>query len=92
MLCHCEQREITFEESHVDHYPVPFVEIVERFIAEKQIEVESVAYLSMRVASKPQFADMDLKQSWQIFHKKNAQLRVISARANMKNGAKGAKP
>lgn len=89
VLCPCEDRLIEVKDCHIDHHPVLFIEIVDSFVAQHNIDVASVAYEEVEFASKPKFKDHNLERDWKDFHKKHAILRVISSGANLRKGSKG---
>jgi hypothetical protein len=83
----CPYRNIMLDKtnSHVDHIPPStFKNIVKRFINEKEIDVNNIEIGGYEDnATSKFFVDDELSKSFFEFHKNNAKLRLVSARANL---------
>lgn len=85
--CSEEMREITKSESHVDHYPVPFCDLVDQYVAQTGIERKNVGFIEGDNVAVVKFSDPLLEQDFANWHRQNAQLRIISGKANVSLGA-----
>lgn len=88
--CEVTESWLTWDDAHVDHFPVPFIDLVERFKTEQGLELESISYYGH--GDNETFvalADPSLEKQWAEWHLKNAKLRVIDGRANSRLGAHG---
>ncbi len=77
---------ISFCSSHVDHQsPNTFYKLVSDFIAEMKIDSEEISFVGSGQDGLCQitFQDKTLEKAWVDYHNKNAQLQVISQRANL---------
>ena len=76
---------VTWSNCHVDHEgPWTFLAIVEAFIADRAVDVDTAVDLAPRDGeTEQQFANPETRLSFQIFHALRARLRVVSARANL---------
>jgi hypothetical protein len=73
---------LTYNNAHVDHeYPKTFDQIVYDFIKEKNIDVNSVVIKGELVK---QLKDKRLEEEFAQYHRANANLRVISKSANLR--------
>jgi len=76
---------LTFENSHVDHeHPLTFQVIVDRWFAERGLAFDDVAISTgrdMQIAV--EFTDTAQEDDWRQYHAANAQLRLISTKANL---------
>lgn len=88
--CAISGAEVGFYDAHVDHEPPwTFDAIVASFIPEHGLVLSQVRFL--RDSFGVQFADPTLKEAFGAFHRQRAQLRVVSAHANLtqKRGSRG---
>ena len=82
---------LTRATAHIDHDP-PFVVLVDAFLRECGVELGQVEVMPTTDGSTmTRFADRDLASAWSDFHRANARLRAVSARANLSKGARGAR-
>lgn len=69
---------------HVDHAPPwSFERIVDEFVKDNAIDVESVAYLDGDGQTQSVFADPALARSFAEYHRARAKLRLVSKHANL---------
>jgi Protein of unknown function (DUF3223) len=74
---------VEWEECQIDHKaPLTFSVIVKSFIVSNKIDVSKVEYFCE--VTKEQFADQELAERFDIFHKEMAVLRVLSTKENNK--------
>ena len=76
---------VTRLEAHVDHEPPrTFDELVQEFIQREQIDIDEVAVTGLGDGElRKGLADSELEDRWRQFHRMNAHLRVVSAKANL---------
>jgi hypothetical protein len=75
---------MTPETAHVDHAPPPFEALVDRWLACERIDADEIEFVYRRdYGEHTLFADPGLEQSWADYHRINARLRMVSARANL---------
>jgi Protein of unknown function (DUF3223) len=87
-LCPVTQKWLTKDETHVDHYPISFIDLVDRFVAECGIDVTSVMFSGHDDNEyTTRFADPTLDRKWADWHEQHATLRVICKNANLSLGA-----
>ena len=72
--------QITKNESHVDHYYVPFIKIAKDFF-ETLNQPPVILHGDGKIGV--EFADKRLERNWIDYHNKYAKLRVISEKANL---------
>lgn len=85
-LCPITGESITFTTCHVDHKaPKTFKSIVSRFIADKVIDVNKVKINGKGEDGVFQdtFDDKQLAKMWIDYHNANAELQIVSHRANL---------
>ena len=70
---------------HIDHQ-YPFKNLVEEWCREEHVDLERVDVHCR--GTKCYFRDTDLAERWFDYHMMHAQLQVLSAKANLKKGAK----
>lgn len=68
----------------LDHYPVPFADILDRFLEAENIQLEAVETVEDGYAR--DVKDKALRMRWQIHHRTHAMYRLISADLNAKLG------
>jgi len=70
--------------AHVDHAPPVFAELVQAWLAEERLEPDDIEIVYRAdYGGRSEFADPLLAERWREFHRAHAQLRVVSARANL---------
>jgi hypothetical protein len=86
-VCEIIGIEITYANSHVDHIPPnTFENIIKDFIEEENLDINTVQFKpSADNQFGKEFENEELLSKWNEFHNKRADLRVISARANLSN-------
>lgn len=72
---------ILMNESHVDHI-IRFIDLADSFVNPLG-GYSVIEYVRADVGSDSRLKDHNIAQQWQLWHKQHAQLRVISARANL---------
>lgn len=86
--CPYNNEPLTFSNSHVDHiYPQTFKQLAADFLG--SIDLNSIELKDELADNKVQdvLADAEFERLWIMYHRQHAQLRVISAKANMARGA-----
>jgi hypothetical protein len=74
---------VEWEECQIDHKaPLTFSVIVKSFIVAHKIDISSIEYVYEN--SKEQFADRDIAEKFDDFHKEMAVLRVLATKQNRK--------
>ena len=74
---------VEWEECQIDHKaPLTFSVIVKSFIVAHKIDISSIEYIYEN--SKEQFADRDIAEKFDDFHKEMAVLRVLATKQNRK--------
>lgn len=86
-LCSVLGAPLTRENAHVDHIPpATFENIILSFIKEHRIDINTIEFVPpMDNEYGREFLDKEFEQKWVDYHNEKAQLRVISARANLSN-------
>lgn len=87
IYCTVTHRFIRWDESHADHYPKPFIDLVDEYLAASQVDVKTVKFTEGDNVQACRFADVDLATHWAEWHRQHAQLRVICGKANTRLGA-----
>lgn len=89
IVCPVTQQEIDWDSSHVDHHPIPFIDLYEQYLQESGISVKDIVLNPHgdNSALPHELADKRLERDWQRWHHQNAGLRVISASENIRLGA-----
>ena len=84
-ICSVTGERVPAGKAHVDHVPPDtFTALIKRFVAERGIDVRSV-----ELPGTPdeeigrQFPTLEMEADWVAFHREHANLRVISATANL---------
>jgi hypothetical protein len=83
MVCPFNGETLTADTCHIDH-KVPFAALLVRFAAKEGLELEHVqtrAHLDGETHQ--ELADEKLRERWQLFHRVNARLRIVSREANL---------
>jgi len=84
LICPYRGTVITKEDCHIDHAPPnTFAEIVNGFIQEHGIDIESVAIQHGDNCQGDKLADLEFEGRWIEFHNARASLRAISKAANL---------
>lgn len=78
---------LDWDDCALDHYPVPFSAIRDRFLKERGLRLESIKVEYCEGNCLPMMADADLAVRWAVFHQRHATYRIISAKLNSKLGA-----
>ncbi len=87
-IYHCPytNEPLSFLGSHVDHKkPKTFQQIVNNFLKEYAIDVNQVKIKGSEIDNEYQdtFEDEEIKRLWVAYHNLHAELRIISAKANL---------
>ena len=70
--------------AHVDHAPPAFAKLMQAWLAEERLDPEDIEIVYRAdYGGRSEFADPLLAERWREFHRAHAQLRVVSARANL---------
>jgi hypothetical protein len=78
---------IRWDEAHVDHYPVPFADLLDRYVQETGLDADSVVMIdSYDHNAIDRIADPLLEKDWADWHKANASFRVVRADENIRLG------
>ena len=81
--CALTNQIVEWEECQIDHKaPLTFSVIVKSFIVAHKIDISSVEYVYEN--SKEQFADKDIADKFDAFHKEMAVLRILATKQNRK--------
>lgn len=84
--CAISGEPLVWAEIHVDHYPVPFDDLLWNFCQERDVRISDVQLIDL--AEFYELSDPFLSEDWRRFHVEKAQLRLTTAKAN----ASAAKP
>ena len=76
--------------THVDHYPKPFIQLADEWAELNGFDKFKDVPYSMRRGGHPEL-DSPYKESWEEYHAKYAGLRLVGAKANMRESARGYK-
>lgn len=75
---------VTSDQAHVDH-AIPFLDLVVRFLGLVGLDLGAVPVNPTTDGNtETRLLDRELAQSWAEFHRVNAQLRIVSAQANLR--------
>lgn len=85
MRCPVKGDFIEAAEFHIDH-KYPFKNLVEEWCRDEKVDLERVDVYCR--GTKCYFKDTDLAERWFDYHMMNAQLQVLSAKANLEKGSK----
>lgn len=70
--------------SHVDHYPISFARLVDTWLAEQKYSLEDiVTKATIGDFSGVVMSNEAQRKNWQKYHRKHAQLRIISKQRNL---------
>ena len=85
IVCPITNELVNFENAHVDHQPPKtFDRLVEAFVQQFQIDISQVEIGGVADGDVVRyFVDKKLSVEWQEFHRRNADLRVVSEYANL---------
>ncbi len=72
---------LTWDRCQVDHYPVTYAELRDRFLADRGVSLERVATLNDPMGGSL-LADDEFAKSWVLFHQANATLRLVTPGEN----------
>ena len=71
-------------DSHVDHYPISFMRLVDTWLAQQQCGFEDIAVNSTVGDFKGAVMSNDTqRRSWQEYHREHAKLRIVSKERNI---------
>lgn len=77
-------RYLSKDESHVDHFPVPFADILDSFFSFHGLDYGAIEVEDLGVVRK--IKDDSILEEWQRYHQSQAQYRIISAQKNVSLG------
>jgi len=81
-----------WDKSHVDHkHPNTFSKLINGWMAWRGLEPGDIKLVDVKDSLHTTFEDSWLAEDWSKFHKKNAQLRLLSAKDNMRLGKRAEK-
>jgi hypothetical protein len=83
ILCPISNEYIGWFDCHVDHESPKFRDIVNSFITENCLDLQSVEFESVSNGYGSIFSDKKLQENFVIYHKKIAKLRIIKKEENM---------
>lgn len=84
ITCPITRKKVNREQVHVDHDPTSFQKLVNAFIATNKIALDVIKYTGQKDGDERlSFADESFKKQFDLYHKQNAELRVISKKANL---------
>jgi len=85
-ICELTGEQIHWDEAHVDHYPMPFADLLDKYVAKSGIDPDKVTFLDGDNQVSSQFADPRLEKDWADWHQLHARLRVIRSSENINLG------
>ena len=71
---------LRWEECDVDHYPVPFADLLDQYLAMSDIDIKDIKIIEECGACR--FVDSTIELSFQSYHLKNAELRPLQSALN----------
>jgi hypothetical protein len=80
---------LTCKNVEVDHHVKPFVQLVDEFLALKDITLDRVALGFDHIHRRYIIKDPHLRYHWELFHDENAILRLVSSKGNKQLGDLG---
>lgn len=86
-LCPVFGTPLTYENSHASYLSPSFDEMLMEFLKQQKIDIESVALINPDpddTDQRGQISDQTLLKNWLSFHKKEANLHLLSAEANLR--------
>jgi hypothetical protein len=90
--CELTNTSVTYESCHVDHEP-PFREIVDRFIREEGLDPASIEITAGGDGSTcDRFVDSEMTSRFAAFHLKNARLRIVAEKENLRRRRRKTEP
>lgn len=72
---------LTWDRCQVDHYPVTYAELRDRFLADRCVSLELVETLNDPMGGSL-LADEEFAKAWVLFHQANATLRLVTPEEN----------
>lgn len=78
--CAISGEPLVWAETHVDHYPVPFDDILWEFCQDRDIRIADIQLIDM--GEFYELSDPFLSEDWRLFHLDRAGLRLTTAKAN----------
>ncbi|ESP90526.1 DCL family protein [Pseudoalteromonas luteoviolacea] len=78
---------LTYDNSHVSYLTPSFENLLNNFLSERQIDIESVALTNPSpddTDQRGQVAEPSLVEEWRNYHQNNATLQLLSAKANLR--------
>lgn len=86
VFCAVNGEELDWDSAHVDHFEPTFDEIIDRWISANPALIETLTYTHVKGLGKT-LTDKSVETAFAKFHKKHANLRVVSAQWNLSQGA-----
>lgn len=75
------------DDTHVDHHPLDFADIVNGWLTQQEIDLSDVAIENNVGSFRGHYmSDLRQKESWSKYHRDVAQLRIVSAQENWRKG------
>ncbi len=81
----CSNCNIITNDKHVDHYPIPYVEILDKFINENNINLFNIDIYE-NDKSEIRMKNKDFAKKWLNFHDSLANYRILCRECNIKFG------
>ena len=94
-ICPITEEKLTKKTAQVDHYPIPFIQIVDSWIELQELYFRDYANISKRwlrynpTLKRIQIIEPSVRDGWREHHRKHAQYRYISASENRKTSDRG---
>lgn len=85
-VCQLTGDRIDWDNSHVDHHPVAFEDLLDHYITGLGIDISQVSFSDVDNQAYTEFLDSELRNHWSEWHRRNAGLRVIKASENLRLG------
>jgi hypothetical protein len=85
VVCDATGQPITWDDAHVDHHPIPFSTLRDRFLQAEAVRLDAVQ-LRDRSQGGQCMADAALAARWADYHRAYASFRLVAASVNMSAG------
>ena len=94
-VCPITGEKLTNKTAQVDHYPIPFIQIVDSWLKLQEHYFRDYDHISKRwirynsTLKRVQIVEPSVRDGWREHHRKHAQYRYISASGNRKTSDRG---
>ena len=89
VACPLTGRHLRPDETHIDHHPTPFNQLMLDFLRAEKLTIERVEVVDLSSTSAEKtLADPALRQRWRDYHHSRASLRAVYWRSNLSKGAR----